>query len=167
MSKLLEKLKECYRQSEKPIEWHDYYPNNDPRCGKQGVYSFFWIPDDNEWTFIKYTVKYQPPVDKDGRIHTEETVKYYVLFEHRSKHSAKKVIPAPNSEHDPKAKETDTELSPYIVNDFGSFCFVFSDEDTAKEIVKAKLKNIIYPHLSILSEEEGAAWDRFIDENRY
>lgn len=164
MSELLEKLKECYRLSEGSMQWHDYYPNNNPRCGKEGIYTFFWLPNRKEWDFIKYTIKYQHPIDNDGRIHTEEPVKYYVLFEHRSKHGMKKTIPAPDSEHNPMAKETDTELSPYIVNDFGSFCFVFSDEETAKEIVKAKLKNMIYPYLSILSDEEGVQWNQFMEK---
>ena len=163
MSELLEKLKECYRLSEGSMQWHDYYPNNNPRCGKEGIYTFFWLPNRKEWDFIKYTIKYQYPVDKDGRIHSEDEVKYYILFEYRSKHSAKKDIPAPDTNHNPMAKDTDIELSPYIVNDMGSFCFVFPDEDTAKEMVKTKLNNMIYPYLSILREEEGVQWNRFME----
>ena len=164
MSELLEKLKECYGLSQGSMQWYDYYPNNNTRCGKAGIYTFFWLPNGKEWEFVKYTVKYQYPVDKDGRIHSEDEVKYYILFEYRSKYAAKKNIPAPDTNHNPMAKETDTELSPYIVNDMGRFCFVFSDEETAKEMVSTELKHIIYPYLSILSEEEGVEWNRFVDE---
>ena len=167
MSQLLEKLKEYYLTARKrEIQWHDYYPNNMPGNGKEGIYAYFWFQGEDKFEFVKYTIQYMSRCDEEGMSHPGEGVKYYVLHQLDKEYDRMLKIPAPSNDDGILFREDvpEGEFHPDIVNDFGRFRYVFDDEETAKKVAANEFLHRIYPYMYILSEEEGKEWNQFIEE---
>lgn len=158
MGDLVNWLKQLYiKAKEKDFEWKPLYPNNMPCNGKEGIYTEMWFDKDGKYKYVKFTVNYMSRCDADGISHPAEGVKYYVLHELVIDDLEEKFeIPEPNNEF-----RWDDGLAS-LVNDYGRFRYVFDDEETAKSVAGNELLHWIYPYTYIMSDEEGAEWNKFI-----
>ncbi|MCM1164901.1 MAG: hypothetical protein NC299_04465 [Lachnospiraceae bacterium] len=167
MSEFVEVLKQYYLAArQKTFTWYEVHPNNMPQNPVDGIYTYFWFKRKDGWEFLKYTIEYCHRVDEKGMTRVDEPVKYYVLHEFRDTYPERLKIPEPNCAHFGGSKDPPVgEFSPYIVNTYGRFRYVFDDEETAKKVVSSELLHIIYPLLHMITEEEGEEWNKFVGEN--
>ncbi len=166
-SQLLSWIKDMYVKAESgDFEWKNIYPNN-MRCnGVEGIYTDMFFERDGKYMYLKYSIEYKSRCDKDGVSHPEEGVKYFVLHELMEYDLSETFkIPEPSDEHDFDLDNPEKDLH-LLVNDYGRYRYVFDDVETAKKVVAAELRCIIYPYMYLLSEEEGAEWNRFIKERK-
>lgn len=157
MSELVNFMKEVYEKAEKnDFEWKPLYPNNMPCNGQEGVYTYMFFKDNDKYTYVKYTIEYFHKVDEEGITRPEDKPRYYVLHGLIENAFAEKFeIPEPNN-------KCELDGLGLAVNDYGNFYCVFDDEDTAKKVVSAKLKGMIFPYQYILAEEEIDEWIEFL-----
>ena len=158
---MINRLKELYTMiKDHSLQWHDYFPNNMPCNGKSGIYTYFFLHDDNI-TFIKYTIEYQHPMTSSFVELNDKPIKYYILHQYKDDNlSNELLIPEPNNNYTMDVK--DGYFSPDIVNNFGKFLAVFDDEAIAKESIYANMNMIIYFYLYFLNEKQLDEWNEFI-----
>lgn len=148
------------KAQENDFVWKPIYPNNMPCNGKCGIYTDMFFEDDGRFAYRKFSIEYVSRCDSCGISHPEEGVRYYALHLLEINDLEKTFeIPEPSDDYEPFDKGNAN-----LVNDFGRFRYVFDDEQTAKKVVCWELKQMVYPYISILDEEEVAEWKRFVSE---
>jgi len=157
---LLSWLKDIYiKVTTNNFEWKIIYPNNRLGNPVDGMYTDMFFEKDGKYTYIKYSIQYMYRCDEKGRSHPEEGIKYYVLHELRMDDLDETwEIPEPANKID--LNDTLSRL----VNNYGRFCYVFDDIETAKKVVSHQLCNLIYPYTYLLNKEEQKEWNSFVTD---
>lgn len=160
MGTLLDWMKEVYTKAEEnDLQWKPIYANNMPSNGKSGIYTDMIFKKDGKYQYRKFSIEYVTRCDSCGISHPEEGIRYYVLH-------LLEINDLDNTFEIPEPSEDfvffDDNSNACIVNEYGRFRYVFDDENTAKEVVCAKLKQMIYPYIYILDKEEVVEWKRFL-----
>lgn len=127
--------------------------------GVEGIYTDMFFKMDNKYKYVKYSIEYMSRCDSDGISHPDEGIKYYVLHELVINDLDEKFeIPEPTG-----GINFNDDLA-CLVNNYGRFRYVFDDEETAKNVVKAELLHMIYPYTYMLNDEELNEWKTFLDK---
>ena len=159
-SSLLATLKKFYTAAQQQnFHWRPLYPNNMPCNGQWGIFMDINLKDEesDRYHYCRYTIQYQPRCDANGISHPEEGTAFYLLYRFMLHNLPEPfIIPAPSDDYDCESNHI------YSVNDFGEFRYAFDDEEIAKQVVSADIKQRIYPYLHILSQEELDEWNEFV-----
>lgn len=155
MSEIVAWLKNVYpKVKTNEFEWKNIYFNNMPCNGVTGIYTDMFFKEENEYTYIKYSIEYCSRCDKKGVSHPEEGIRYFVLHELKIDNLDEKFdIPEPSN------TPPGDGSAAYRVNSYGRFRYVFDDEETAKSVAVNELLMWIYSYTYILSEEELDEWE--------